>query len=86
MEEVKEEIQAKNADERCLGIMVQLPLARHLKTHEMEILNLIDPSKDIDGLGSMSFGLSAFGVNDFLGATPLASLKILEYYKMDDFS
>jgi len=84
-EEILEEIQRCNGDKNCVGVMVQLPLASHLWEYEMEIMNMIDPEKDIDGLGSLSFWLSAFGVNNFLGATPLASLKILEYYEMDDF-
>lgn len=85
IERVLEEIQTCNQDEKCLGIMVQLPLAQHLKTHQMRIMDTILPEKDIDGLGAINFGMSAFGVNDFLWATPKAVLEILKYYNMDDF-
>jgi len=85
-EEVLEEIHRHNHDEKCVGIMIQLPVASHLKKYQMDLINAIIPEKDIDGLGAMTFGLSAFGSNDFLGATPKASLEILKYYQMDDFS
>lgn len=85
VEEVIDEINQCNLDTNCIGMMVQLPLAEHLKDHQMRILNTIVPEKDVDGLGSRLFGLAGFGVIDFVPATPKATLEILRYYKLDDY-
>jgi 5,10-methylene-tetrahydrofolate dehydrogenase/methenyl tetrahydrofolate cyclohydrolase len=58
VEEVIDEIQQCNFDTNCIGIMVQLPLADHLKEHQMRILDTIIPEKDVDGLGTRLFGLA----------------------------
>ena len=79
--EIVEEIQQCNTDPRCLGILVQLPLARDLQPHQTQILDSIDPSKDIDGLTSRLFGQAGFG-REFLGATPQAAMHILDHYGM----
>lgn len=84
-EEVVDEITQCNLDDTCIGIMVQLPLAEHLKPYQMQIMNIIDPLKDVDGLGARLFGLAGFGCIDFVPATPKATLEILKYYDMDDY-
>lgn len=83
IDEVREELTQSNNDPKCLWILVQLPLADHLKPHQLELLEMIDPAKDIDGLTSSLFGQAWFG-KDFLGATPQASMHILDYYGMWD--
>jgi len=85
VEEVIDEIQQCNVDTNCIGIMVQLPLAEHLKEHQMRILDTIVPEKDVDWLGTRLFGLAGFGKIDFVPATPKATLEILKYYWMDDY-
>ena len=85
VEEVIDEIQQCNLDPDCIGMMVQLPLAEHLKPYQMRILDTILPEKDVDGLGSRLFGLAWFGLIDFVPATPKATLEILKYYKLDDY-
>jgi len=63
------------------GIMVQLPLPDHL--HKYQILNSIDPSKDVDGLTATSLGLLFQGVETgFISASPLAVITLLDHYKI----
>ena len=85
VEEVIDEIQQCNLDPNCLGMMVQLPLAEHLRPHQMRILDTISPAKDVDGLSSHLFGLAGFGVINFAPATPKAVLEILKYYELDAY-
>jgi methylenetetrahydrofolate dehydrogenase (NADP+)/methenyltetrahydrofolate cyclohydrolase len=82
--EVLEEMTRCNEDEKCLGVMVQLPLADHLKAHQSTILEAIDPKKDIDGLTSAGFGTMSFGYTSLLGATPTSALQLLDAYDLGD--
>ena len=64
------------------GVMVQLPLPD--RSFEPIILEKIDPSKDVDGLGSRNFGKLVLGRGHFfIPATVKGILSILEYYKVD---
>lgn len=63
------------------GILVQLPLPKHLD--EKIILNRIDSSKDVDGFGIKSAGLLSLGCPQFVSCTPLGIMKLLEYSKID---
>lgn len=63
------------------GIMVQLPLPDHLDKYQ--VLNSIDPQKDVDGLTSTSLGLLFQGVETgFISASPLAVIALLDHYKI----
>ena len=84
--ETIQEIQQCNEDESCLWILVQLPLADHLIEHQEEILETIDPSKDIDGLTSAVYGKAAFGYTNLMWATPKSAFEILDHYKLWDLS
>ncbi|UFX83002.1 bifunctional 5,10-methylenetetrahydrofolate dehydrogenase/5,10-methenyltetrahydrofolate cyclohydrolase [Candidatus Absconditicoccus praedator] len=84
-ENIIHNIKAMNEDPFCVGIVVQLPLPKNLKSHQSEILSSIDPQKDIDGLGGVNFGLSSIGFNNFIPATPKAVINILNYYNLDEF-
>ena len=55
-EELLAVIDELNADEAIHGILVQMPLPRHLD--EEEIIRRIDPGKDVDGLHPVNLGLS----------------------------
>lgn len=50
LEDIKKSITSANKDTNIVGIMVQLPLYPELDKYKTEILHLIDPKKDIDGL------------------------------------
>lgn len=66
-------VEGFNKDPETCGIMFQLPLPEHLKSHQDYLLNLIKTSKDIDGLTGRSF----------MPATVRGVLSILENQKID---
>lgn len=84
-EDVLETIDFLNEDDNCIGIMVQLPLPKNLVWDKAKILNKISPKKDMDWLWWILFWLNATGLINFYPATPASVMKILEYYKLDDF-
>ena len=65
-------------DELSDGIMIQLPLPRHLDTSVL--VNALDPAKDVDGLTAVSMGKLARGDETFAPATPKAIIALLEKY------
>ena len=69
-------IKAFNQDDRIHGILVQLPLPKHL--NEEKVLLTIDPSKDVDGFHPISLGRMLIGLDGFLPATPFGVMKLLE--------
>jgi len=71
-----------NFDEKCIWILVQLPLNEKLKAFQWKILANINPKKDIDGLGWVLFGLSQIEAIYFLPATVRAIFEILKFYKI----
>ncbi|MFD4327983.1 tetrahydrofolate dehydrogenase/cyclohydrolase catalytic domain-containing protein [Nocardioides sp. NPDC058538] len=64
-----------NADPRCSGFIVQLPLPRHIDTHE--VLNAVDPDKDADGLHPTNLGRLVLGQPATLPCTPRGILELL---------
>lgn len=65
-----------NADAAVDGILVQLPLPRHLD--EQAVVAAIDPAKDVDGLTPVSAGRLALGIDGLVPCTPLGSLMLLQ--------
>jgi methylenetetrahydrofolate dehydrogenase (NADP+)/methenyltetrahydrofolate cyclohydrolase len=65
-----------NADPAVHGILVQMPLPRHLD--EATITDAVAPLKDVDGFSATSLGLLTAGRPRFLACTPYGVLKILE--------
>ena len=84
-EETAEEIMNCNHDDACVGIIVQLPVAEQFQQRQQELLDMILPEKDIDGLWWSTFWLSGFGSSNFLWATPKAVFEILKHYELDEF-
>ena len=76
--EVLDTVQKLNADERIDGILVQLPLPKHI--NERSVLESIDPSKDVDGLHRGSLGALMLGEDGFLPCTPYGVLELLRHY------
>jgi methylenetetrahydrofolate dehydrogenase (NADP+)/methenyltetrahydrofolate cyclohydrolase len=64
-----------NADPRVDGILVQLPLPRHLDADA--IVSAIDPAKDVDGLHPINLGLLAQGRPGFVPCTPSGCMRLL---------
>ncbi|MCC6479842.1 bifunctional methylenetetrahydrofolate dehydrogenase/methenyltetrahydrofolate cyclohydrolase FolD [Sphingorhabdus sp.] len=65
-----------NADDSVDGILVQLPLPKHLD--EQAVVDAIDPDKDVDGLTPISTGRLALGLPGLVPCTPLGSLMLLK--------
>ncbi len=65
-----------NADPTLHGILVQLPLPRHLNAQR--ILESISFDKDVDGLHATNAGLTLMGVPHFRSCTPYGVMKMLE--------
>jgi len=65
-----------NADDSVDGILVQLPLPKHIDTGR--IIDAIDPAKDVDGLHPINAGLLAGGKNGLVPCTPLGSILLLK--------
>lgn len=65
-----------NADERVHGILVQLPLPKHLD--EEKVLLTIDPRKDVDAFHPYNVGKIMIGNYDFLPCTPAGVMELLK--------
>ncbi|NNJ66571.1 MAG: bifunctional methylenetetrahydrofolate dehydrogenase/methenyltetrahydrofolate cyclohydrolase, partial [Boseongicola sp.] len=64
-----------NNDETIHGILVQLPLPKHL--NEDLVINSIDPAKDVDGFHISNVGLLGTGQKSMVPCTPLGCLMML---------
>ena len=69
-------IQKLNDDEKVHGILCQLPLPEHL--NEEEVINSIDPKKDVDGFHISNVGLLNTGQKSMIPCTPLGCLLLLK--------
>ncbi|MCI7541020.1 MAG: bifunctional methylenetetrahydrofolate dehydrogenase/methenyltetrahydrofolate cyclohydrolase FolD [Veillonellaceae bacterium] len=67
-----------NYDKRIHGILVQLPLPEALHREEQEILDRIDPAKDVDGFHPVNVGRLSLGQPALVPCTPSGCLKMLE--------
>lgn len=76
-----EHVVAINANPEVDGIIVQLPLPKHI--NEQKVTELINPNKDVDGFHPTNMGKLALGQESFIAATPLGILMLLEHYKID---
>ncbi|MFH0942382.1 MAG: bifunctional methylenetetrahydrofolate dehydrogenase/methenyltetrahydrofolate cyclohydrolase FolD [Chloroflexota bacterium] len=68
-------VEKLNQDPRINGILVQLPLPKHL--NETEVLYAIDPKKDVDGFHPVNVGKLMIGEADFLPCTPAGIQQLL---------
>ncbi|HZN46058.1 MAG TPA: bifunctional methylenetetrahydrofolate dehydrogenase/methenyltetrahydrofolate cyclohydrolase FolD [Ramlibacter sp.] len=69
-------IHALNADPSVHGILVQLPIPRHMDTHK--VIETISPAKDVDGFHVASAGALMVGQPGFWPCTPYGCLKMLD--------
>jgi methylenetetrahydrofolate dehydrogenase (NADP+)/methenyltetrahydrofolate cyclohydrolase len=74
--EVVERILALNVDPTIDGILVQLPLPKHIDAHQ--VLETIPPAKDVDGFHIASAGALMVGRPVFKSCTPYGCMKMLE--------
>ena len=80
-DELIHHISVLNKDQNVDGILVQLPLPKHIS--EKMIINLISPSKDVDGFHPENFGKLFMGDPKFIPCTPLGCLYLLKH-EIDD--
>ncbi|MCL2927386.1 MAG: bifunctional methylenetetrahydrofolate dehydrogenase/methenyltetrahydrofolate cyclohydrolase FolD [Trichodesmium sp. St16_bin4-tuft] len=74
-------IQKLNQDPQVDGILVQLPLPKHLDS--TSLLYQIDPSKDVDGLHPMNLGQLLRGEKGLRSCTPAGVMRLLQEYKIE---
>lgn len=70
-----------NNDDKYHGIIVQLPLPKHI--NEQVIIDTIDDKKDVDGFGIINKGKLFSGLLSIESATPKGIIKLLEEYKIE---
>ena len=80
-EELLVHVERMNKDDKIHGILVQLPLPKHID--ENKIINAITPEKDVDGFHPVSVGKMILGQETYLPCTPHGCLKLLERYNVE---
>lgn len=78
--EIIDAVKKLNEDEDVDGILVQLPLPKHID--EAAIINIIDPRKDVDGFHPVNVGKMVQGLDSFISATPYGIMLMLEHYNI----
>lgn len=76
-----EEIDNLNNDPDIDGILVQLPLPKHIDAKK--VIDAISPTKDVDGFHPESVGKMVEGLPTFVPATPYGIMLLLKHYKID---
>ena len=69
-----------NSDHKVDGILVQLPLPRHID--EERVINRIDPNKDVDAFSPSNVGRIMIGNYTFLPCTPAGVMELLKHYNI----
>ncbi|MFA6260287.1 MAG: tetrahydrofolate dehydrogenase/cyclohydrolase catalytic domain-containing protein [Bacteroidia bacterium] len=80
-EELLHEVEKINANPDIDGLIVQLPLPKHISTNR--ITQAIDWRKDVDGFHPMNVGLMFKGLPCFLPATPMGVIQLIEHYGIE---
>jgi len=80
-DEIIATIDMMNNNPRIDGILVQLPLPKHIDTDK--ILEVIDPKKDVDGFHAYNIGRLITNLDSFVACTPLGVMKMFEAYNID---
>jgi methylenetetrahydrofolate dehydrogenase (NADP+)/methenyltetrahydrofolate cyclohydrolase len=76
-----DKIRELNTDPDVDGILVQLPLPKNIS--DEEVINAIDPDKDVDGFHPINVGNMVQGLPTFVPATPHGIMLLLEHFKID---
>ena len=79
--ELLAQIETLNHDENVDGILVQLPLPKHID--DAKVIEAIDPKKDVDGFHPSNVGRLVQGLNTFIPATPYGVLLMLEHFNIE---
>lgn len=74
-------VEKLNGDEKIHGILVQLPLPKHI--NEEKIINAINPKKDVDAFHPVNVGKIMIGNFDFLPCTPAGVMELINEAGID---
>ena len=80
-QELLDKIAELNEDNSIDGILVQLPLPKHVS--EAKVINAVSPLKDVDGFHPVSVGRMVQGLETFIPATPYGIMLMLEHYNLE---
>ncbi len=80
-EELIAKINQLNEDKNVHGILVQLPLPKHIS--EDNVINAISPNKDVDAFHPANVGKIVIGKYDFLPCTPAGVMELLKFYNVE---
>ena len=80
-EEIIKKIEFINASNNINGVIVQLPIPKHLDSNK--IINKIDPIKDIDGLTELNAGKLLAGNASLISCTPKGIITLLKEYNVN---
>lgn len=76
-----EKIRELNNDDELDGFIVQLPLPSHI--NEQNVIETIDPTKDVDGFHPVNVGRTVIGIPSFVSATPNGIIELLKRYHIE---
>jgi len=79
--ELLEAIEKLNNDDAIDGILVQLPLPKHIS--EQKVIETIAPKKDVDGFHPINAGKLMQGMPTFIPATPYGMMLMFEYFNIE---
>ncbi|MBS1580172.1 MAG: bifunctional 5,10-methylene-tetrahydrofolate dehydrogenase/5,10-methylene-tetrahydrofolate cyclohydrolase [Bacteroidetes bacterium] len=74
-------IQQLNNNKAIDGILVQLPLPKHIS--EQKVIETINPKKDVDGFHPVNVGKLVQGLQTFISATPYGIMLMLEHFNIE---
>ncbi len=80
-QELLKKISELNCDDNVHGILVQLPLPKHIS--EDKVIGAISPFKDVDAFHVSNVGKIVTGSYDFLPCTPAGIMELLKYYNVE---
>jgi len=76
-----EKIRELNNDPELDGFIVQLPLPKHI--NEQNVIEAINPAKDVDGFHPENVGRTVIGLPSFVSATPFGIIELLKRYNIE---
>ena len=79
-EELERVVEKVNNDDSIDGLLVQMPLPKHIDSKKIQ--NLIDKDKDVDGLSDINAGRLLHNVDALVPCTPKGIMEILDYYNI----
>lgn len=82
-DEVLRRVVEWNNDPKIHGILVQLPLPKHI--NEQKVILAINPSKDVDGFHPENFGRLVIGLPGFRPCTPAGIVELMKHYQIETY-